>query len=141
MKYLSLFIILVLVNSQIYSQNMVLKFEKDSTLTHILNSISFYKIFNVGEINVSIIVVANESGSANQPETDEVSFKVYIGVSESDQNPKQLLYSVNNIIAPKDFEVTRLTSNEGILKFNYNRNGKKIPIEINITINGMTRIK
>ena len=97
MKTLVLFIILLITNNQIYSQNTGLKFEKDSTLTHILNSINFYKVFDVDEIYVSIILVANESGSANQPETDEITHKLYIGVTEGDLNPKRLLYSIDNL--------------------------------------------
>ncbi len=142
MKTLFILIFFVICISSVDGQTLLLKFDNSKSITRILNSIDLYKTFDIGQINISIILVANESSSANKPGTDEVTHKLYIGVTEGDLYPRRLLYSIDNLYAAENFEVARLTSNEGILKFNYISNkSKKIPVEINITINGMTRIK
>lgn len=141
MKKIVLFVILSFISSGSYSQHTILKFEKDSSLTRILNSISYYKVFETTQLAISIIGVGNESGSANMPETDEASQKLYIGVSEYDENPKVMLYSIDNLYMPKDFKISEKNSNFIILKFTHGPKLTPSFAEIKITNEGLTKLK
>ena len=57
MKKISLFAILFFISLNTFSQTAVLKYEKDSSLTRILNNISYYKVFKTTELLISIFVV------------------------------------------------------------------------------------
>lgn len=141
MKKITLFAILAFISLNTFSQTAVLKYEKDSSLTRILNNISYYKAFNTTELLISIFVVSNASGSANMPETDEVSQKVYIGVSEFDEYPKQMLYSVDNLYMPKDFKIVEKNANYIILTLSHGPKLKPSIVEIKITNEGLTKLK
>jgi hypothetical protein len=105
-----------------------------------LNNISYFKTFETKQFNISIIVISNESGSAHQEGTDEVSNKVYIGVSEFDENPKQMLYSIDNLYLTKNFKIVEKSTNDIRLKFNYVDALKPINVEIKITNQGLTKL-
>ncbi len=123
-----------------FSQTAVLKYEKDSSLTRILNHISYYKVFKTTELVISIFVMSNESGSANLPESDEVSEKVYIGVSEFGEYPKQMLYSVDNLYMPKNFKIVEKNADYIILTFSHGPKLKPGFVEIKITNEGLTKL-
>ncbi len=141
MKKLIIIAILAFVSIDSNSQYSVLKFEKDSSLTRILNSISYYKVFMTSDLAITIIVVGNESGSANLPEGHEVSSKVFIGVSDFDLQPKNLLYSIDNLYTPKDFKIAEKNSNFVILKFTHGPKLTPLYEEIKITNEGLSKLK
>jgi len=141
MKRVVLFAILCFIAISTYAQQSVLIFEKDASLTRIINSISYYKVFETTDLAISIIVVGNESGSANMPETDEASQKVYIGVSEYDEHPKPMLYSIDDLYMPKDFKIKEKSRNSVILTFTHGPKLKPSFEEIKITSEGLTKLK
>jgi hypothetical protein len=141
MKKITLFAILVFISLNTFSQTAFLKYEKDSSLSRILNNITNYKVFKTTELVISIFVVSNESGSANLPESDEVSEKVFVGVSEFDEYPKQMLYSVDNLYMPKDFKIVEKNADYIILTFSHGPKLKPSIVEIKITNEGLTKLK
>lgn len=141
MKKVILFVILAFISVDTYAQHTVLKFEKDSSLARILNAISYYKVFETTDLAISIIAVGNESGSANMPETDEASQKVYIGVSEYDEHPKVMLYSMDHLYMPKDFKITEKSRDFVVLTFTHGPKLSPSFVEIKITKEGLTKLK
>lgn len=141
MKLLLIIFFSAFIGQESFSQKAVLKFENDSSLTHLINNVTEFKVFKTNELQIMVLVVSNPSGSANIAETDEVSSKVYIGVSQYDERPKQMVYSINQLIAPKDFSITVINNKDIRLKFNYNGTLKPLNTEIKITHVGVTKIK
>lgn len=141
MKKLLLIASLLITTLNLFSQTVNLKLEKDSSLTGILNAISFYKKFHKRILSITLVTVSNESGSANTPETDEVSEKLYIGISDSDEYPKRMLYSIDNLIYPREYKFTEKSSNNIILSFKYGPKLKPVSVEIKITNEGLTYLK
>lgn len=124
-----------------YAQQTVLKVEKDASLTRILNAISYYKVFETKDWAISVIAVGNESGSARIPETDEASQKVYIGVSEYDEHPKLMLYSVDHLYMPRDFRIKE--KGRDFVELTFTHGPKSTPVfeGIKITSEGLTKLK
>ncbi|MDD2793968.1 MAG: hypothetical protein PHD73_12365 [Sediminibacterium sp.] len=141
MKRIILLVILAFLTVNTYAQQTVLTFEKEASLTRILNSISYYKVFETTDLAISIIVVGNESGSANMPETDEASQKVYIGVSEYDEHPKVMLYSIDHLYMPRDFKIKE--KSRDLVELTFTHGPKLTPVfeGIKITSEGLTKLK
>ena len=85
----------------------------DTRLNKMVNSINTYNRFIGKDLNVTILEIANEAGSAKQPETDEVSTDIYIGVAEPDLAPKRTLYRIKNVYGASNF--TMDNSEVGVL--------------------------
>jgi len=91
----------------------------NANLSYVLNNIrSTHKAETAG-FAVTVYVVSNKSGSAKQPETDEVTDNIYIAVSEFDEQPKQSLFVVKNLYGPSGFQLTKQPDQTIKFSFSY----------------------
>jgi len=106
-----IFLLLTLAYSTSYSQGAKVTEIKDKNLKSVLCSIDTVIFKSNYVLAVTLYKVSNPSGSAHQPETDEVSNRYLIAVSSIDEVPDQYLFNVGDFYNPK------------ILKFEQLKNG------------------
>jgi hypothetical protein len=72
----------------------------------ILSEMVFFKTYKLKNVGISVIIFNNPSGSANIPETDEVSSNIIVIKSEYGENESPQYFYFNNIYNPKIISVS-----------------------------------
>lgn len=66
-----------------------------------LTSIESFEVIQGKQLRLGIIKISNGSGSANLPESDEVSYNMLVSVAHYDENPESKVFSIGPFISPK----------------------------------------
>lgn len=77
----------------------------NTRLIKMVNGVKTYNQFPGKDLTVTLLEVTNPAGSAKEPETEQVTSNLYLGVTEADLEPKQALYTIKNVFAPSNFKV------------------------------------
>lgn len=93
------------------AQSIKFKEVKSSELNQFIGSLSEYQRFELKENFVKTIITSNPSGSAGNPESDEVSDNIYISNCKSGELLICKLYVIENLINIKVGTVTEDNSN------------------------------
>jgi hypothetical protein len=88
------------------AQSLNFKEVKSSELNQLIGSISLYQRFELKENFVKAIITTNPSGSAGNPESDEVSDNIYVSNCQSGELLVCKLYVIENLINIKVKSVT-----------------------------------
>jgi hypothetical protein len=96
-----------------------LKRVTDKSLVTILCSTDTIIYRHALNFRAGVYVVGNGYGSANTPETDEVSYRLYIAVSSHDDAPEQHLFIINNLYNPRIVSFQKQGKNKLVLKISY----------------------
>lgn len=67
----------------------------------LIESIQSLEVFKGRQLHVAIFTTSNGSGSANLPESHEVSFNLLLSVAEYNEYPVTKLYSIGPFLNPK----------------------------------------
>ena len=67
----------------------------------LISSIESFDVFAGKQLRIGIFKASNGSGSANLPESDEVSFNFLLSVTHYDENPENKIFSIGPFIGPK----------------------------------------
>lgn len=78
----------------------VKKIEIDSQID-LFNSIRMYRSIDSKHFRVKVFLLDNKPGSAGIVGTGEISSRLFFGISEFDEYPKQSLFEINNLVNPK----------------------------------------
>lgn len=113
---------------------------KNESLVNLLSSVDTVYFKESKEIRVVLYEVSNESGSANIPETDEVSTKFLIAVSEFNEIPDQSLFSVGDFYNPRIIKFSSLKNNDCLLLIEYGTYKSRKRISLNISLKKVTVI-
>lgn len=107
---------------------------KDYNLMYALNNIDTVMIRSNNEIYVRLYKISNPFGSAHMPETDEISNRYLIAVSEPDDAPEQHLYNVGDFLAPKilKFQGTKDDHFNVIIEYGIYKKRKKVSVDISL---------
>src|SRR5690606_32384233 len=101
MKTLILLVLLSITANIAYPQKIEVKKISDKNLIDILFSAEDLVIKKANAMRISLFTINNGSGSANLPESDEVSFNIIVIVSSYDENPEAHAYSLGPFIKPR----------------------------------------
>lgn len=77
----------------------------DEKVVNLLNNLSFLSENNSSTLSIRIFKVGNISGNTKKFAADEITHKLFIAVSESDEFPKQSLFSYGPIYNPSVIEL------------------------------------
>lgn len=111
-------------NGSLQAQNPQIIKANNNNLSYILNNIRTSFTSETKTISVKLYQVSNKSGSAKQPETDEVTDNLYVAISEFDEQPKQMLFVIKNVYAPKNITLSPQPDQKIKLTFVYKDKGQ-----------------
>lgn len=140
---LSLILFLSLVNKG-NSQNKEFEKVKNAKLTMVLNNLKSTYALQMSNALVRVYIIGNPSGSANQPESDEVTDNIYIAFTETDEHPRQSLFVFKNVYGASDVRISKgVKDMTAILSFYYInlKNDEKKKIEVEVTLDGVSAHK
>jgi hypothetical protein len=126
--------VITLVQSQIVTVEKV----SDMNIKKLVPNIKSYNSFNHKELGIAVLEVANETGSANLPESEEVTTDLFIGVSEADENPRQNCFRIKNLYGITEIKLEKSETTDAILSFFYidikakSNKKKQIKIQLNL---------
>ncbi|MBC7401500.1 MAG: hypothetical protein H7289_16300 [Mucilaginibacter sp.] len=135
MKKLTLIILSVLGCTIAFGQKVTLTPVNTKSLKAILCNVDTV-VFRSGRSTAVILYqLSNPSGSAHIPETDESSNKFLIAVTNGDEVPDQILYSVGDFLGPKILKFQALKDDKYFLSIGYGfyNHRKKINLDISIS--------
>ncbi len=119
------FLLLLLVLSSFFNngflkaQNPQITKAGNNNLSYVLNNTRNTFTAATKTISVKLYQVSNKSGSAKQAGTDEVTDNFYVSISEFDEQPKQMLFVIKNVYAPKHITLTPQPDQKIKLSFVY----------------------
>lgn len=111
----------------------------NARLIKMVNGVKTYNQFPGKDLTVTLLEVTNPAGSAKEPETEQVTSNLYLGVTEADLDPKQALYTIENVFAPSNFKVENSEIGIVWVSFEYlDRRGnvsqpKKVIVKLTLT--------
>jgi hypothetical protein len=148
-KYAALIFIvtpLILFGNVLIAQQVKLAKIKDSSLSRLINNVQSFHQYTTKDLAISVIEIANPSGSANMPGTDEITTNLYLGVSEFGEHPEQSLFCIRNLYAVSNIQQDKKIPEEAVISFNYidtsNRaKPVKKTVKIKLTLQTATIIK
>jgi len=82
---------------------------------------------------VKVYVVADPSGSANTPDTEEITNTIYIATSEAGELPEQHLFKLTSVYDPKIINWTKSGSHSKLI-FSYGAASKRKKVAILIDL-------
>ena len=135
-----LFILLItcFVITRVQSQIVTVEKVSDINIRKLVPNIMSYHSFNHKELGIAVLEVANETGSANLPESEEVSTDLFIGVSEADENPRQNCFRIKNMYGITEIKLEKSETTEAILSFFYidiqAKSNKKKQVKIRLNL-------
>lgn len=97
--YIVLLLLCFTINS--YAQSVESTEITQNESVKLITSIVSFDVFPGKQLCLGILKASNGSGSANLPESDEVSFNILISVAHYDENPETKVFSIGPFIAPK----------------------------------------
>lgn len=120
-----------------HSQNKEFKKVNNVGLNHVLNNLRKTYELETANIFVRVYIVGNKSGSAKQPESDEVTNNIYVAISEIGENPRQSLFVWKDIFGDSDFTISKGSNNRVILSFFYLKGATKHKVTVDVTMDGI----
>lgn len=129
--------LLLSMGKELYSQDHNFKKVNDHHVSSILNNIRKTYELDATNIFVRVYIVSNKSGSAKQPESDEVTDNIYIAVSEFDEMPRQSLFVLKNIFGDTDFTLEKGSNDMVIFSFSYRKSGVRTKMTAEVKIDGI----
>jgi hypothetical protein len=135
MKKLTLIILSVLSTTIAFGQKVTLTPVTTKNLKAILCNVDTV-VFRSGRSTAVILYqISNPAGSAHMPETDEASNKFFIAVTNGDEVPDQILYSVGDFLGPKILKFQALKNDKYLLSIEYGiyKHRKRIDLDISLT--------
>lgn len=101
MKNYILPLLLMFLSYSSYSQSIKSKEILQKDCVESIGSIDSFDVFAGKQLRLGIFTASNGSGSANLPESDEVSFNLLVSVAHYDENPKSKIFSIGPFLNPK----------------------------------------
>lgn len=101
MKTYIILLLLLFLSYHSHAQSVKSSEILQKNLVELIGSIDDYESFAGKQLMVKIFKVSNGSGSANFPESHEVSFNMLICVAHYDENPQNKLFTIGPFINPK----------------------------------------
>lgn len=95
-------IIFLICLQTVFCQQPFLQKSSNNNLSYVLNNTRNTFKSETKVISVKLYQVSNKSGSAKKAGTDEVTDHFYVAISEFDEQPKQMLFVIKNVFAPKN---------------------------------------
>jgi hypothetical protein len=138
MKKIFLLLILLFFGATVFGQKVVPVKTKD--LAILLSSVEAFKTASDDNIAVKVYKIANASGSAHVPETDEVSHRFLIAVSSIDDAPEVHLYNVGDFYMPNILKLVKTGKGAFTLSIEYD-GPKRKRAQVNITLKKVTLVK
>ena len=117
----------------------VLKYTKvtQGDLAYVLNNIEKSIDFqSTGDLFVKVYVVSDPSGSANIPDTEEITNTIYIATSEAGELPDQYLYKLTSVYDPKIVSLTKSAKHTQLI-FSYGPAGKRKKVSVSIELKNL----
>ena len=111
-------LILILGVLQIKSSLTSSSRSNDFNCEKILSKMVYFKIYKLDNVVISVIMYNNPSGSANLPESHEVSSNIIVMKNEYGENEPTQYFSFDNIINPK---VISVKENKVDITFAFNK--------------------
>lgn len=110
-------LVLILGISQIKSSLTSYNKNIDFNCEKILPEMVYFKFYKLDNVVVRVIIYNNPSGSANIPESDEVSSNIIVMKSEYGENEPTQYFNFDNIINPK---IISVKENKVDITYGYN---------------------
>lgn len=101
MKHYHLLFLLLFVAFKSEAQTVSSAAVEQRELINFVESVNTYETFQGKQLWAKIFTVDNGSGSANNPETHEVSYSLYICIAHYDEYPDSKLYKIGPFRDPK----------------------------------------
>lgn len=114
-------IVLILGVLQIKSSLKTSSNSNDINCEKILPAMSYFKLYKLDNVVIRVIIYNNPSGSANIPESDEVSSNIIVMKSEYGENEPTQYFNFDNIYNPKIISVK-----ENKVDITFGQNEKRI---------------
>jgi hypothetical protein len=115
----------------------------DSLLSYRINHIQSFQQYQFKELVVTVMEIANPSGSAHTEGTDEITTNLYFGVSEFGEAPDQSLFCIKNLYAVSNIQQDRTVPGEAMISFTYidiNNSVKPIKRKIRLKLTLQTAV-
>ena len=118
----------------------VLKYTKvtNGDLNYVLNNIEKSIKFqnSTGDLFIKVYVVSDPSGSANIPETEEITNTIYIATSEDGEAADEYLYKLTSVYDPKIISWTKSAKHPQLI-FSYGPADKRKKVDISIELKNL----
>ena len=111
-------LVLILGISQIKSSLISSNKKIDFNCEKILSNMVYFKSFKLENYVVRVVIYTNPSGSANIPESDEVSSNIIVMKNEYGENEPTQFFKFDNIYNPK---VVSVKENKVDITFAFNK--------------------
>ncbi|MBV8388751.1 MAG: hypothetical protein JO080_03015 [Mucilaginibacter sp.] len=121
--------------STAFAQNIKYRSVNNEDLVYVLNNIEKTIEFTNDNqtLYIKVFVVSDPSGSANIPETDEITNTIYIATSEDGEAPEQHVYKLTSVYDPKIISWTK-SSKQPQLVFSYGPADKRKKVTVSIAL-------
>jgi len=121
-----------------FAQTIKYRSINNEDLVYVLNNIEKTIEFTNSNqtLFVKVYVVSDPSGSANIPETEEVTNTIYIATSEDGEAPEQNLFKLTSVYDPKIISWTKLAKYPQLV-FSYGPADKRKKVAISIELKGL----
>jgi hypothetical protein len=135
LKKLSLFIFSCLWFAPGFAQKVKYNSVNNEDLVYVLNNIEKkIEFINTDQtLYVKVYVVADPSGSAHTPDTDEITNTLYIATSEDGEAPEQHLYKLTSVYDPKIISWTKSAKHPQLI-FSYGPADKRKKVIVSIEL-------
>lgn len=100
MKTLALFILVCLMCTAT-AQTVKVEANNDKTLNAVLSNVESLSIKEADDFLIRVYLMADPSGSAKTPETDEITHHLLISISQYGEDPPSSLFFVGHFYNPK----------------------------------------
>ena len=138
MKKVFLLLILTGFILPLFAQQITYKDVSDEQLIYVLNNIQKHIGYknNTGDVFINVYVVADPSGSAGIAGSDEITNTIYIATSGGGEQPKQYLFKLTPVLAPKFLGETR-TEKDFQFTFAYGVGNKRENATVTVSLNDL----
>jgi hypothetical protein len=132
MKKTLLILLLTFCAISCFGQKITLVAVQNKALKSILCNVDTELFRRGASTSAMLYKISNPSGSAHMPETDEISNKFLIAVSNGDEVPDHILYSIGDFYNPKILKSLTLRNDKYILSIEYGvfKSRKRINLDI-----------
>jgi hypothetical protein len=121
-----------------FAQTIKYNSVNNEDLVYVLNNIEKTIRFNdsTQSLFIKVYVVADPSGSAHTPGTDEITNTLYIATSEDGEAPEQNLFKLTSVYDPKIISWTKSAQHPKLV-FSYGPADKRKKIAVSIELKGL----
>jgi hypothetical protein len=94
-------ILMLFLSDSIYSQAVKSALINNKETAELLGAIESYERYQGRQLSIGIFKISNGSGTANLPESHEISHNLLLSIAEFDENPDNKIFIVGPFIGPK----------------------------------------